>query len=251
MLRRGRLPTFLIIGAMKAGTTSLHSYLQRHPQVCMSLDKELKFFVANRNWDRGLSWYRSQFPSARHHVAIGESSPHYAMLPGFPGVPERIKRTIPDVRLVYLVREPIERLQSHYLHDLAAGKHDLDIGEALRGRFGYTAASRYAMQLDAYLEHFPPEQILVVTSDDLRDRREATVTRVVEFIGADSSIVPDNLGAELHQTSGKPVDRSRATIDPDLRDGLRTLFTPEVAPLRRWLGPAFDGWGLLDAGPAG
>jgi hypothetical protein len=104
---RDLLPNLIVIGAMKAGTTSLHAYLSLHPEIFMSANKEPRFFTEEWNWHKGLEWYEAQFPE---RVTIrGESTPDYTKLPEIRNVPERIHSLIPDVRLIYLVRDPIDR----------------------------------------------------------------------------------------------------------------------------------------------
>src|ERR1700761_6059402 len=101
------MPNLIIIGGLKCGTTSIHHYLGLHPGIQMSKPKELNFFVEELNWDLGLDWYASRFDSA--FKVRGESSPHYTNLPRFRGVPERIKEHVgDDVRLLYMVRDPIK-----------------------------------------------------------------------------------------------------------------------------------------------
>ena len=96
------LPTVIVIGAAKCGTTSVHEYLDDHPEVAMSAEKELNFFVEEKNWPRGIAWYESQFdPDA---PVRGESSPTYTAYPEYHGVPERIRSVVPDAKLIYLVR---------------------------------------------------------------------------------------------------------------------------------------------------
>lgn len=110
------LPNFLIIGAAKSGTTSLYRYLRDHPQVFMAHSKELKFFASRTRWGFGPGWYAWQCSDADGAVAIGEASPSYTRYPQRRGVPERVAQVLPDARLVYLIRHPIERMRSHYLH---------------------------------------------------------------------------------------------------------------------------------------
>src|SRR6266568_8270036 len=115
------LPNFLIVGAMKSGTSSLWSYLRSHPQVFMPDMKEPMFFVEKKNWSKGLDWYRGLFDDAGEAVAIGEASQPYTMAHSFPGVPGRIVSLIPDVKIIYVLRHPVERMRSHYLHDRVIG----------------------------------------------------------------------------------------------------------------------------------
>ena len=117
--RHAQLPNLIIIGGLKCGTTSIHHYLGLHPEIQMSKPKELNFFVEELNWDLGLDWYASRFDD-RFKVR-GESSPHYTNLPRFDGVAERIHANCPDARLLYMVRDPIKRILSHWVHATGAG----------------------------------------------------------------------------------------------------------------------------------
>ena len=121
--REGALPNLIIIGGLKCGTTSLHHYLNLHPEIAMSRPKELNFFVSELNWPLGRDWYAGHFDrSARIR---GESSPHYTNRPSFNGVPGRMHELLgSDVRLVYVVRDPIDRILSHYLHNVGGGYED-------------------------------------------------------------------------------------------------------------------------------
>src|SRR5687768_751449 len=123
------LPTFVIIGAMKCGTTSLHYYLAEHPDVCMSEVKETNFFVAELNYARGLPWYESLFP--RRAAACGEASPVYAATWRFAGIPERMHAVLPRARLIYIVRDPVERMVSQYKHTFARGEEHRTLSVAL------------------------------------------------------------------------------------------------------------------------
>jgi hypothetical protein len=193
------LPTFLIIGAAKSGTTALHGYLRRHPDIAMSRPKELQFFVAEKNWGEGVAWYEEHFAAAIDRpeppLAIGESSPDYSRCTVHAGVPERIASVIPDVRLVYLVRHPLERIRSAYQHAVAHGAERRPIDEAVREVPHYVDDSRYAMQLDRYLEVFDRSRLLVLGNGALRDDRRGTLEAVGRFVGVD----PDRFGWERVQ----------------------------------------------------
>lgn len=197
-----RLPNFLVIGAMKAGTTSLYHYLRAHPQVHMPPVKELDFFVEEGNWRRGMGWYAKQFEGApAAAVAVGEASTRYTKYPSVQGVPERIAAHLPEVRLVYVVRDPIERIRSHYEHRRAAGAETEPIERAVRDNPIYVDSSRYAMQLERYLDHFPRDRVLVLTSEELRTARQEAVQRLYGFLGVATDVVPDVLDVEFYRTS--------------------------------------------------
>jgi len=195
------LPTFLVIGAMKAGTTSLFHYLRNHDQIFMSKIKELDFFVTESNWGRGLDWYRHQFSGAGEALARGEASTLYTKYPQYDGVPARIAGVLPDVRMIYVVRDPIVRMRSHYEHRVKLGAESAPPEVALLEDPTYLACSRYAMQLERYLDHFPREQILLVASENLRTDRRRTVQQVYEFLGVDAGRVPDVIGTEFYRTA--------------------------------------------------
>jgi hypothetical protein len=289
----GPLPNFLIIGAMKAGTTSLYHYLRAHPQVFMPQYKAPEFFAGESHWRRGIEWYRAQFASAGPDaVAIGEASNVYAKYPQYRGVPERIATYIPDARLIYVVRDPIERIRSHYQTRVVEGSEKASFEEAVFENSIYLDCSRYALQLEQYLEYFPPEQLLVITAEQLRGARHATIRAVYEFIGVDPEFVPPNLDRDFYQSKDKPTrsllplsirkwlkrhvpisKRAKElesnvlrafnrlkrhptdgpgrsfTIPDEMRERLTNLLADDVGRLRSFLGPQFDGWGIISSTP--
>jgi hypothetical protein len=215
----GRLPNFLLIGAMKAGTTSLYHYLQGHPQVFVPQYKAPEFFVAESNFRRGIDWYRKQFAGAGPRaIAVGEASNAYAKYPKFGGVPQRMAEFIPDVRLVYIVRDPIARIRSHYQTRFAEGTERLPLEVAVFTNPIYLNYSRYALQIEQYLEYFPREQMLVITAEDLRNHRVMTVKAVYEFLGVDPTLTPTELEREFYQTKDRAL---RSPIPLWLRKGLK------------------------------
>lgn len=278
------LPNFLIIGTMKGGTTSLYNYLSVHPEVFMSETKELHYFVAEKNLPRGNGWYERQFSEAGDAIAVGEASPDYTKYPIHRGVPKRIADLIPGVRLIYVIRNPLERIRSHYLHDVARGRERRPIGEAVPGNEHYLAPSRYALQIEEYLKHFPREQLLLVTSESLRNDRRAVMRRVHDFIGVNSdgaTSVEDRefnstgrktapglllraarhipgaarlrllaprqvIAAErLLRTTKRPVDTQAGTMSEELERELMGELAPDLARLRSHMDEDFDAWGLL------
>lgn len=271
------LPTFLVIGAMKAGTTSLWGYLASHPDVFMAPQKELNFFSGQ--WSRGLAWYESQFDGAEGAKAIGEVSPSYAMVHFFP-VPERIAGVIPGAKLIYVLRNPIERMVSAYLHWVAEGREERPIDRAFEEDLNYLHMSRYAYQLERFLEHFPRERVQLVISERLRDERAAVLDEIFRFIGVDPARMAGEAGEERHLTAdkrvrtpeaerrrSKPLYRALARVapeplkrlhhrlttrpvadygalSPELERRIREALAPDVARLREFLPPEFDGWGI-------
>lgn len=187
MTGAGILPDFLIIGAMKAGTTTLYDYLSRHPQVGMSREKETDFFIAEGNWSRGLDWYRAQFAPGRE--VYGEASPNYAKWQAFAGVPDRVQALLPGVRLVYIIRDPVARAASQYRHAVLTGVR-VPAPEALIGSHHLqhlVDCSSYAAQIDPWLARFAPQQLLILRFEDLTRDPAQVLTALAGFLGiADS-----------------------------------------------------------------
>ncbi len=203
MSRAARLPSFLVIGAMKAGTTSLFHYLGAHPQVYMAPIKELDFFVEGSNWRRGTDWYARRFRGGSSAVAIGEASTAYTKYPHVAGVPERIAGLLPDVLLVYLIRDPIDRIRSHHAHRVAIGREQLPLDRAIAADPVYLDCSRYAMQIERYLGSFPRERLLLIDSRALRDDRDRTMCAVYAFIGVDPTVRPAELSVTYYGSDGR------------------------------------------------
>src|SRR5262245_2340675 len=200
-----QLRAFLCLGAQKAGTTALYEYLRRHAQITGPSWKEATFF--DRHWARGERWYRGNFPNLARtrEKLVGEASPSYVF---HPLAPQRVEELLPEARLIVLVRNPVDRALSQYNHEVALGREPLPFEEALdaeeqrlRGEeermaadpryvsrewwsHTYKARGRYAEQLERWLAVFPPEQLLVLPSDDLGSDPAKAHAQVLEFLGA-------------------------------------------------------------------
>ncbi len=182
--RAGALPNVVVIGSQKCGTQSLHYYLDAHPEISMSRTKELDFFIEEFRWHRGPGWYQRQFDS--RSPVRGESSPNYSAFPRFPGVPERMASLLPEARLIYLVRDPLERIASHWVHNYARRRELGDLRTTLcHPRDSYVTRSCYHRQLQLFLEHYDASRILVLDSSDLRHKRLYTLRRIFDFLGVD------------------------------------------------------------------
>jgi hypothetical protein len=204
--RHAELPNLIIIGGLKCGTTSIHHYLGLHPQIQMSKPKELNFFVEELNWDLGLDWYASRF-DGRFEVR-GESSPHYTNLPRFEGAAERIQEHCPDARLLYMVRDPIKRILSHWVHAKGAGYETGELAEVLaEPSSAYMNRSMYWMQLQPYLERFDHSQIEVIAQEELQGEREATMRKAFRFAGVDEDFRSEQFDREWEKSSAKQGDK--------------------------------------------
>ena len=224
------LPNLIIIGAQKCGTSVLHYYLSLHPEVSMSNPKELNFFIEERNHSRGLEWYSRHFdPSAR---CRGEASPNYTAYPQHLGVPERMAAAVPDARLVFIVRDPVERITAHWIHNYAKRREKGDLrATLLHPNTSYVTRSKYFMQLQRFLEHYPQEQILVLDQRELRDERMPTLRRLFDFVGVDPDFQHPKFEQVRHSTSRK----KRATkLGMRVQKASRSNWGRHV-PRRAWL----------------
>jgi len=206
------LPNFFIIGAAKAGTSSLHHYLGRHEEIQMSAIKEPNFFSGSAN---GIPFPIGKVVSDRDEYEAlfdpgfavrGEASVGYTNHPRRSGVPERIEAMVPGAKFVYLVRDPVARTVSHYRYRVAMEGERRSIGEALGDLSDpwcvYRGPSLYATQLDLYLERFPQKRILVVDQADLLGERAATLGRIFAFLGVDATVDPAAFEEELNTGEG-------------------------------------------------
>jgi hypothetical protein len=220
--RTGALPNLVVVGGLKCGTTSIHHYLNLHPEVEMSRPKELNFFVAELNWPLGPEWYASHF-SGRASVR-GESSPHYTNRPRFEGVAERMRSVLGEARLVFMVRDPIDRMLSHYLHNVGGGYDDRTLTDAFADpESAYVTRSRYFFQLEPYLEEFGPERIEIVGREELKRDRPATMRRVFAFLGVDPGFSSTQFEREWETGTAKGGGRFRVMDRAVRLPGLRAV----------------------------
>jgi sulfotransferase family protein len=207
------LPDYLIIGAQRAGTTSLHRYLVQHPGVrTMLRTKGVHFF--DTNYGRGMAWYASRFPTKlyawyvgnRHRVDLitGEASPYYLF---HPHVPYRVAEHLPQAKMIVLLRDPVQRAYSGYQHEVGRGFETLSFEEAIDAEpqrlagelermqadplynsfahqhHSYLARGRYDEQLATWRSLFPDEQLLVLSSERFFAEPDHTFRRVLDFLG--------------------------------------------------------------------
>ncbi len=263
---------FIVIGAQKSGTTSLFEYLRRHPQLCLPTSKEVPYFSHDKRYQDGWSDYmRKAFPFADPAQKWGTVTPHY-MVGGLyqnenisptndeRTVPLRIRQQVPDVRLIAILRDPIERARSHHamasLNQWDGRSFDQAIRDQLEPdallaarrlpdeRTGYVVWGEYGRLLEGYLDVFLREQLLVLFLTDLKDRPAEVVQRVLRFLGVDPNFVPDNLGTTYRPgASARRVDwldlktAQAAAADSRL---LRRLWHAIPEPTRRHIDRQFD-----------
>lgn len=252
------LPTFLIVGAQKAGTTTLFHYLSQHPQVQAPVRKEIHYFDGGLNprydnYSKGPSWYRAHFPvepSSTSGLHTFEASPSYLFNPL---APARIHRLIPSVKIVVLLRDPVERAISHYFHEVRKGRESLDIQSALQieeSRLADAVAQRnfkatdyitksyknrghYAEQLGRYLGLFTSSQILVLDSERLFSQPEAILRETVSFL----ELTADFRTVDLQP---KNIGDNRGTVSDEIYEQLASYFRPHNENLAKLTGRRFS-----------
>lgn len=256
----GRLPEFLGIGAQKAGTTTLHALLAEHPQVFLPPGKELQFFSLHAAL--GPSWYARQFEDAGPGQLCGEITPYYLFHPEVPG---RIQALLPAVRLIVLLRDPVERALSQYFHACRLGFERLPLMDALRaeperlagadlvlgepgGRHGhhqelsYLARSRYEVQLERYEARFAPDQLLVLRSEDLFGAPEPTWWRVLQFLGLEDRA----LLQATHLPRANAGGGESRLVSAEVRAWMAEQLAPTYAAMAQRYGLAWKRFGSAD-----
>ena len=267
-----RRPDFIVIGAMKSATTTLHEQLARQPGIFMSRPKEPNFFSDDEIYARGLPWYLSLFQGAGEAALCGESSTHYTKLPAYPRTVERMARALPRVKIVYVMRHPIDRLVSHYVHERSLESVPAGIEGAIDKVPGLVEYGLYSMQLRPYLDTYGPENVLPVFFGRLVLRPQEELERICEFIGYlgrvhwDTALRPQNVGRERLRKSAlremlvqaPPLTAIRRRLapkvlteqikahwrikgeqidlGPELRNRLCDRFDPDLERLGSWLG---------------
>ena len=249
MSEHPRLPDFLIIGARRAGTTSLYDYITQHPSVTAAKRKEVHFF--DREYPRGIRWYKAQFPwwlHLRKTVRTGEATPYYLF---HPAVPDRVLETLPDARFLVLLRDPVKRAFSHYQGVVRRGWETLSFEDAIAAEperlagevekladpaytsfahtnFSYIARGIYADQIEAWTARFSRERFLIVRSEDMYDDPAKIHAQALEFLGLEA--VP--LAAYPRRNVGHWSDEMR----PETRRRLRDFYRPHNQRLYELIG---------------
>src|SRR5947209_2572930 len=265
------LPDFLIIGGQRCGTSSLYYYLTGLPGIAPAFTKEPHFF--DECFSKGRGWYQAQFPSSlrkmyvqnirKQHFLTGEGTPYYIL---HPHTPKRVFETVPGVKLIALLRNPVVRAYSQYWIEVKAGFETWSFEDAVKKEqerlageyermledehhyshnfrhFSYLRRGIYIEQLENWMRYFPREQLLILKSEDLYQDPAAVLKRVLEFLG----VPAQNLNKEYknYRRPSKKGYRKKVSppqMDPEIRSYLLEYFGPHNARLYGYLGIDF-GW---------
>jgi len=247
-------PSFIVVGAQKAGTTSLYKYVVQHPDIKSTLLKEVHYF--DLNYDKPLSWYQAFFPLKKKNDSItGEASPYYIF---HPYAIKRIAENNPSIKIIVLLREPASRAISHYYHEVRKGKEKLSMKEAfekenvrLKGelekfksnphyigfnyqRFSYKSRGFYVNQIEEIKKHFKEDNIMIINSKDFFKQTNQTTKEVFNFIGVDSNF---DIKTEKKFNVGNSVK------DPDeerIYTELKAYYKEPNIKLYKSIGKQFD-----------
>lgn len=216
-----RKPDFIIIGAAKAGTTSIYRYLARHPGIFMSEPKEPTYFARDERFRLGEAWYLSLFKNARPNQLCGEASTNYTNWPLYRDTVARMSELVPNAKLIYIMRHPVDRAYSHYIQliqnirtDNPDYKFDKTFEQHIRIDESVIQSSNYMLQIKQYLERFPRDQMLFLLFDDFVKDPLQIMRQIATFLGVDPGF--DFLGdGEIKENLNKDKDgwliRSRLT----------------------------------------
>lgn len=249
------LPTFLIIGAQKSATRWLRMHLGKHPEV-FTVDAELTFFNSSVRFEQGLDWYRTKFEGWAGEPIVGEATPAYMMWRANPArTAARIDESLPGVRLMALLRNPVDRTYSAFIHHMQRDRipADADLLEWVRSvapkhdKLGVIAGGWYAESLAPYFAKFG-ERLRVFLHDDVVERPEQTYAHALEHIGASPGFLPKELQRIRH--SGKPPETSpyaeggggRRELTPEERAEIYAYFRRDVEWLEELLGRDLSFW---------
>lgn len=266
-----RLPDFVIIGAMKSATSTLHDQLAQQNGFFLSTPKEPCYFSDDDVFARGLDWYGRLFAAAGAADLCGESSTHYTKLPTYPHTVERMQRVLPDAKLIYMMRHPIDRLVSHYVHEWTENRVRLPIDDAVVQDGSFVDYSRYTMQLAPYIDAYGRDRILPLFMERVVRHPQETLDQIGRFLGCTAPLLwreelgAQNVGAErlrksplrdaiveappLRALRRKVVPRAvrdwvkghwqmreKPKLSPEVEARLRDTFDADLEQLGHWLG---------------
>ncbi len=258
---------------MKGGTTSLFFYMASHPDIIPSSIKETNFFKTNYDVNKGVNWYSNLFKGNGRYAF--EASPNYTKQQLFPDVPRRMHSCLPKVKLIYLVRDPIERMISHYMHNLSHGRESRSFSKVARDTdSNIIQTSKYFFQIQAFLKYYSDEQLLLIESEQLVKNTASVLKNVFRFLGIPPDYDATLLEKKFHESKNKMRKSSlermlirkiknayllariqkitkpfqkrivRPLISSDDREIMLEILRPDIDKLRQFSGLKFSDWSL-------
>jgi hypothetical protein len=261
-----KLPSFLCIGAQRAGTTWLHNCLTEHPELFLPQKKEVHFF--DRQYDKGLEWYAQHFKEANNEM-IGEITPNYYHAPN---ALQRIKDDLPDAKLIYVLREPVSRTYSQYqLYKQGAFKGKT-FKQVIAEEESVIEFSLQGKHLETLLSLFSKNNILILFYDDISNTPQVVLEKVFQFLNVDSTFKPSFLNKRVNRivlprtqnmlkkvkldwlielVKESPFAESiktylhkapKSEITPEIKVDLRSTFLDDIKLIEKQLDVQLDSW---------
>lgn len=229
---------FMVIGSQKCGTTSLARQLADHPQIAFCSEKEPGYFHKSDDWRVGIDDYHRLY-SPQPGQLCGEASTYYTFLPEWLDTHKRLYEYNPDLKLIYIMRQPVERIISHYSHNLVRSIDTAPAEWAVLNQPSYLNRSRYAVQIRPYLELFERENILLLVFEEYTADQVAALQQVATFLGIDPQPFLETDTSAAHQSVGEPYlkyDAVRSIVKTGVFQKLRTVVPASIRqPVRHRL----------------
>lgn len=205
--KRNILPGFLIVGSMKSGTTTLYYDLMSHPDIFLPDEKETNILVSSgKAKEVAARKYNELYAKAPQTCMCGEASVSYTSLPNNAYAPSFAYDLIgPSLKVIYIIRDPIERIKSHHRHQYSKGKAKVSIDNEIRNNSSYLNISRYAMQIQPWIDLLGTKNVKIIRFETYIKEREKTISEVCSFLGVDSSGLKINPEKVVNSSKGKPV----------------------------------------------
>ncbi len=244
------LPNFIICGIQKGGTTSLYHYLRLQPDVFMPDVKEINFF--NINYEKGCTWYENHFAPWRGERALGEASPLYMW---YPEVPGRIASLIPAPRLIFTLRNPIERAYSNYWFNISRGAQNPNqsFSEAIQNKDGhrrYITKGFYYEQIMRFLRYFNRNQLHIIITEDLKSNPEGEVRGCLQFMNVNSACLSDLQNLHNVTTVPKgPLSMKLSGLWITVKDFVRPWVPDAFGNMTRGIRKGIHGWFFVPEKP--
>lgn len=228
------LPDFLLIGAMKCGTTTLASQLAQQSGVFVTKPKEPNFFSDDDIYAQGTEWYESLFASAQAGDLKGEASTHYTKLPTYPETLARMQKLLPEPRIIYMIRDPMTRAVSHYIHEWTEGRMGTDPETALAAAPEVIEYGCFGRQIAPFVDAYGRDAIYLTSLEQIKQDPDREFARIGGFLGlADAAWIHDLPAQNVSKTRVRQMPLQSVLVDNPVAEALRRALVPKA--LRRWI----------------
>jgi len=230
-------PDFIIIGAPKAGTTSLWRLIAQHPQIVPCATKEPAFFMRDEIYARGWDWYQNLFPGKQPGQISGEATTEYSQTRSFPKTVSRIAKHVPEAKLIFIMRHPFETLESRWRQSLHnRDPIPSDFATAVKEYPPLMENVRFAETIDDFLEHFQNDKMLLLLFEDFKDAPNAMCKKVFDFLEIASDYEVEDADKRSNSASEKNMDTGlvSALRQIPLMNQIKNLFPRNIRSSLRW-----------------